>query len=182
MKDNEIIKALECCSKGFGNCEGCPYDDDDADYVTLKCETLMLKDVLDLINCQKAEIERKHKIVCGYAQAARTIELYLQDFCDKKLPYDEMIADASRKASAEIEKYRHIEQTAKDFWSELKKMSAFKDLQEPTLTELLEYIERTNAEAIKEFWDKAKQTREFRTCPYVYVTDGDNLVKELTEP
>ncbi len=38
------------------------------------------------------------------------------------------------------------------------------------------------AEAIKEFWDKAKQTREFRTCPYVYITDGDNLVKEMTEP
>lgn len=38
------------------------------------------------------------------------------------------------------------------------------------------------AEAIKEFWDKAKQTREFRTCPYVYITDGDNLVKEMNEP
>ncbi len=58
MTDNEIIKALECCSKGFGNCEGCPYDDDNADCVTLKGETLMMKDTIDLIYRQNAEIER----------------------------------------------------------------------------------------------------------------------------
>ena len=34
-------------------------------------------------------------------------------------------------------------------------------------------------EAIKGFWEKAKQTREFRTQPYVYIVDGDNLVKEM---
>ena len=61
MTDDEIIKALECCSKGFGNCDGCPYDDDNADCVTLKGETLMMKDVIDLINRQKAEIERLKK-------------------------------------------------------------------------------------------------------------------------
>lgn len=58
MTDTEIKKALECCSKGFGNCDGCPYDDDNADCVTLKGETLMMKDVIDLINRQQAEIER----------------------------------------------------------------------------------------------------------------------------
>ena len=42
-------------------------------------------------------------------------------------------------------------------------------------------IRSAKSEAIKEFWDKAKQTREFRTCSYVYITDGDNLVKEMTE-
>ena len=48
--------------------------------------------------------------------------------------------------------------------------------------EVSEKIEKEiKTEAIKEFWDKAKQTREFRTCPYVYVLDGDNLVKEMTE-
>ncbi len=41
-------------------------------------------------------------------------------------------------------------------------------------------IKRLKSEAIKEFWDKAKQRREFRTCPYVYISDGDNLVKEMT--
>ena len=55
--DAEILKALECCSKGFGNCDGCPYDDNNVDCVTLKGETLMLKDALDLIN----RIQAKNK-------------------------------------------------------------------------------------------------------------------------
>ena len=41
------------------------------------------------------------------------------------------------------------------------------------------YEKRVVTEAIKEFWEKAKQTIEFRTQPYVYITDGDNLVKEM---
>lgn len=40
----------------------------------------------------------------SYAAAARVIALYLKRFCDEKLPYPEMIADASRKAAAEIER------------------------------------------------------------------------------
>lgn len=64
------------------------------------------------------------------------------------------LIDKCDRQESELEKYQQIEQTVKGFWSELKKMSAFKDLQEPTLTELLEYIEQTNAEAIKEFEDK----------------------------
>lgn len=40
----------------------------------------------------------------SYAAAARVIALYLERFCDQTLPYPEMIADASRKAAAEIER------------------------------------------------------------------------------
>ena len=39
--------------------------------------------------------------------------------------------------------------------------------------------EEIRAEAIKEFWDRLKQTREFRTQPYVYIADGCDLVKEM---
>lgn len=42
-------------------------------------------------------------------------------------------------------------------------------------------LNQAKAEAIKEFWEKAKNTREYRTCPYVYISDGNNLVKEMTE-
>ena len=84
----------------------------------------------------------------------------------------------------ELDKYRHIEQTVKDFWSELKKMSAFKNLQEPTLTELLEYIDQTNSEAIKEFAERLKDD-VCNICPdRVFEYDEvestiDNLVKEM---
>jgi hypothetical protein len=41
-----------------------------------------------------------------YATSARVISLHLQEFCDKSLPYPDMIADAARKAGAEIERLR----------------------------------------------------------------------------
>ena len=63
MMDNEIIKALECCSIGetYTDCEknGCPL------YlgITMGCkyidkENQLYSDALDLINRQKAEIEK----------------------------------------------------------------------------------------------------------------------------
>lgn len=51
--DEEVIKALECCNS-HGKCEQCPYFG--------KCKDLE-PDVLDLINRQKAEIERLNKCV-----------------------------------------------------------------------------------------------------------------------
>lgn len=55
MTDNEIIKALECCTdEWYENCNECPYSID-----TVSCERMkLLEDSLDLINRQKAEIER----------------------------------------------------------------------------------------------------------------------------
>jgi len=54
MTDNEIIKALECCSKDDIDCEQCPANGlcDNDDY----CFTGA---ILDLINRQKAEIAKK---------------------------------------------------------------------------------------------------------------------------
>ena len=57
MTDNEIIKALECCSDDEPKfCSVCPYylQDKDNDY----CREDMNKDALSIINRQKAEIER----------------------------------------------------------------------------------------------------------------------------
>ena len=56
MTDNEIIKALECCSMGsYPACRDCPYHDD---YVNRGCINKRNADIKDLINRQKAEIER----------------------------------------------------------------------------------------------------------------------------
>ena len=51
----------------------------------------------------EAENEKLRETVDKYATAARAIALHLKPFCDESLPYDEMIADAARKASDELE-------------------------------------------------------------------------------
>lgn len=54
--DDEIIRALECCINPNGaNCKECPYD-----ICCTVVESIMLTDVLNLINRQKAEIGRAH--------------------------------------------------------------------------------------------------------------------------
>lgn len=54
MTDNEIIKALDCCSTDVreNTCPKCAF------YKKHRCSTLMLNAVSDLINRQKAEIIR----------------------------------------------------------------------------------------------------------------------------
>ena len=64
MTDNEIIKALECCSKPR-KCGECPYLQECSNGKTFGLET----DALDLINRQKAENERlteENKKVSAY--------------------------------------------------------------------------------------------------------------------
>ena len=59
--DEEVIKALECCSKdNVKDCDACPYEDMET---KTYCVNELIKDALDLINRQKAEIDiliRKH--------------------------------------------------------------------------------------------------------------------------
>lgn len=54
----------------------------------------------------QAENEKLREIVDKYATAARVIALHLKPFCDESLPYDEMIADAARKASDKLEQVK----------------------------------------------------------------------------
>lgn len=58
MKDNEIIKALECCCtlNGVG-CRNCPQ----YDIHSAMCVKNLIRNALDLINRQKSEIERLQK-------------------------------------------------------------------------------------------------------------------------
>lgn len=56
MNDNDIIKMIEYCFDDDAPCEGCPLYDDRF------CKTEILKSALDLINRQKAEIERLQHI------------------------------------------------------------------------------------------------------------------------
>ena len=57
MTDNEIIKAVECCNKPIreNSCTECAF------YRSGKCSSNMLNAALNLINRQKAEIEKIKK-------------------------------------------------------------------------------------------------------------------------
>ncbi len=58
------------------------------------------------------------------------------------------------------ERFKDIETTVNEFWGNLQKLSIFKGKETPTLEELLEYIEQTKAEAIKEY---AEAVRKYAT-------------------
>ena len=84
MEDKDIVKALECCIKEEYSCNDCSYECDKhfnkktiefdtmpngMSYDQLSCDEWLKKDALDLINRQKAEIERlteENKKVSAY--------------------------------------------------------------------------------------------------------------------
>lgn len=73
MTDNEIIKALECCSKEYWVCDiECPFYSECSKY-------LMAKSSLDIINRQKAEIERLKDELEQSEQGADIIETMLEE-------------------------------------------------------------------------------------------------------
>lgn len=58
MIDNDIIKALECCSVGTFACsEECPCFHSKSNLKVTSCRFELIGEVLDLINRQKAEIK-----------------------------------------------------------------------------------------------------------------------------
>ena len=58
MTDNEIVKAFELCLSGASHpCRECPLDNE------YSCKDKLDKELLDLINRQKAEIERLREII-----------------------------------------------------------------------------------------------------------------------
>ena len=58
MTDNDIIKALECCGVK-GSCTGCYFNTHKAEDI---CARIVIQKALDLINRQKAEIERLQSV------------------------------------------------------------------------------------------------------------------------
>ena len=58
MKDGEIIKVLECCYVR-GNCNGCPREKE----WDKACASIGMKDALELIYRQRAEIKRLKSLV-----------------------------------------------------------------------------------------------------------------------
>ena len=66
MKDEQIIKALECCATDDGDdCFQCPYGNIVYKPGNGGCVNRCRKDAIDLINRQTAEIERLKKNIDG---------------------------------------------------------------------------------------------------------------------
>ena len=65
MNDNDIRKGIECCLFAYGKkCEECPYEKYKPFLSSIQvCTYSLKKDILDLFNRQKAEIEELQKEV-----------------------------------------------------------------------------------------------------------------------
>jgi hypothetical protein len=76
MNDNEIIKALECCSLNINVCDYCPIDQKNKD--NCNCGMLLTQCSLDLINRKTAEIERLKGSIMAGAEVVRAVEQELK--------------------------------------------------------------------------------------------------------
>ena len=105
MDIEKLIAAVKLCGSTpkVDQCRQCAYwSGGDMS----KCIPRMTTDVATALSTLQAENEELRETVDKYATAARVIALHLKPFCDESLLYDEMIADAARKASDELEQVK----------------------------------------------------------------------------
>ena len=153
MTDNEIIKGLEICG-GYGNypdCEDCPY------YDNRNCRygKSLIKDALDLINRQKAEIE-------NYSHNNRTMTNSIYEM--------QKIIESQK---AEIERLKDVLTD-----NEYANCVAVKNglIYTYTLDDYDRLIGDISAEAIKEFAERLKEKANKST----WISGGELLAKDYT--
>ena len=112
MTDKEIIEALGCCvNEGFQECEKCPLYTQNEPCRKTKLPTI----ALDLINRQKAEIERLQNEIGSLNKAYPcTVKMndYFLVYARSLDDYDKLIGDISAEAIKEFE-YRITMECAK---------------------------------------------------------------------
>ena len=149
MTDNEIIKALECCANGKSCYDVCPFDDK---FGIISCTKKLSNATLDLINRQKAEIERLEKEIKDKERA------YNDELCSRK--------EWQTKCRELLKEKQIIKSEAiKDFAEELEYFVLNEDIEvvEPKCKDYESYINGAN---------------QFRH----QIKNGiNNLVKEMTE-
>lgn len=162
MTDAEIIKALECCSRGSGDrqdwCTDCPLRGRIED-----CETELPEKALDLINRQKAELDKKDTEI------------------DILIRKKETLNDESSGLKAEIER---LQKTIIDLNANLSEMINNFTRMESLYKIKCKVLEVAKAEAIKEFAERVKQEiRKYIFIPELefQCDEVDNLVKEMMD-
>lgn len=96
MTDEQIVKALECCKSPIPMCDDCPVGERDM------CFDFLKGYALDLIKRQKAEIERKGRIIESYALQYGTA-------ADKEVFLRKVRAEAIREFAERLKLYLFIE-------------------------------------------------------------------------
>ena len=90
MTDEQIIKALECCITN--DCAKCKaYDETNGEIVD--CLHTICRNALDLINRQKAEIERLNKLLSGAKDCIDEIEYAMEKVGTSNDRIDEAIEE-----------------------------------------------------------------------------------------
>lgn len=117
MTDNEIIKALECCIND--ECEDCPLYGENAPDVYGNCVQNTKRNALDLINRQKAEIER-----------LKTAFEVVKQECEDMFT-------ANRNLMAEIEQWKEEANKYQNLWCE-----AVEDIQTAKTEVIKEFADR----------------------------------------
>lgn len=158
--DDEIIKALECCTND--ECDECPYQDDSP------CKEYLNYAALALINRQKAEIES--------LQGALERADYYGLKADEEIEYLKVELDAMRGAANSYK--MHYEETERKY-----KIAVAE--REANVEGFIETLKTIKAEAIKEFAKKIKTDAEW-ICDDNYIEGAlikyvDTLVEEMTE-
>ena len=90
--DEDVIKALECCSKdGDGDwCSGCPFAEQ-------KCAVLLPQKALDLIKRLKAQNEKWQELSLKQEDTAQMLAKEKQDIYDELIQARAEIEEKSRK-------------------------------------------------------------------------------------
>lgn len=108
MKDEQIIKALECCATDDGDdCFQCPYGNIVYKPGNGGCVNRCRKDAIDLINLQKAEIEslkKKNAILIRNADTAFQDGLNENRDLFKKEVEPEIRAEAIKEFAEKLKK------------------------------------------------------------------------------
>lgn len=109
LTDEEIIKALECCSN-YNDCDKCNFEPKDNKKKTIGCCLEIMKNAIDLITRQQAEIERLKRELNLVCENSITVRLPHCVLCGNNVAvltqdlkgYDEFIADVSAEAVKEF--------------------------------------------------------------------------------
>ena len=157
MTDNEIIEALECCRGDYStDCDNCPNKK--------TCDEIdVVSSAIDLINRQKAEIERLEK---------EKQDIKDKYDCQQTVYYD--LSNIIREKCKELNKYP-IKTVVNNNC----------EIHSKTSKDYDNLMADIKSEAIKEFAERLKKLKikpEFPWDDYC-VSEGniDNLVKEMTE-
>ena len=99
MSDNDVVKALEYCAEG-GYCGDCGYDIKSA-----KCIAKIMKDSIDLITSQNAEIERLRECPkCVYEYDGEMTEFCVKAPCSNYKTADEIRSEAIKEFAKRLKK------------------------------------------------------------------------------